>query len=264
MAVKVNWRDVTPNIAHNTAIVWPVLGPVGTASGSYRATPIRGYTGITRHMIQPRMSGDYHVHYDREQVYYFTDGCGKLNIDEVIYECRKGDAVCIPPTSYHQMINDTDDWLVHLIINGRQVSEEEQEANKKINAASNAHGSKQPIAHRRWLDSMPGVSHGAALLWSIFAARGTPDRSYTEAPLEGVQKITIHRLQPRLETGPHSHSDIEQVYVFTEGRGKMIVGDETIDVEEGDYVYCPLDVQHGLINDSDDWVEHLIISAAVD
>ena len=121
MAVKVNWRDVTPNIAHNTAIVWPVLGPVGTASGSYRATPIRGYTGITRHMIQPRMSGDYHVHYDREQV-----------------------------------------------------------------------------------------------------------------------------------------------YVFTEGRGKMIVGDETIDVEEGDYVYCPLDVQHGLINDSDDWVEHLIIRAAVD
>ena len=70
------------------------------------------------------------------------------------------------------MINDTDEWLVHLIINGKHVPEEQQEENKKIIAASNAHGSKQPIAHRHWLDSMPHVSHGAALLWSIFAGKG--------------------------------------------------------------------------------------------
>ena len=261
MVIKVNWRDVTPNVAHQTAIVWPILGAKGS---TYGTSPIQGFSGVTRHMIQPGKAGDYHVHFDREQVYYFTEGSGKMNIDEVIYDVKKGDAVCVPPTSYHHMIDDTDDWLVHLIINGKHVSEEQQEANKKIIADSNSHGSKQPIAHRHWLDSMPHVSHGAALLWSVFAGKGTKGRSYNEAPVEGVKKITLHRLQPRLETGTHSHATMEQVYVFTEGTGKMIVGDETVDVEEGDFVYGPPNVPHGLINDSNDWLEHLIISAMVE
>ena len=44
-------------------------------------------------MIQPHKSGDYHAHADREQVYYFTQGRGKMNIDEVVYEVQRGDAV---------------------------------------------------------------------------------------------------------------------------------------------------------------------------
>ena len=81
--------------------------------------------------------------------------------------------------------------------------------------------------------------------------------------MEGIKKVTIHRLQPGLETKPHAHTDMEQVYYFTEGRAKIIVGDETIEVRDGDAVYGPPDIPHGLTNDSDDWVEHLIISADV-
>ena len=169
MAIKVNWRDVTPYIGHETAIVWPILGPTTAGKGSsYNATPLQGFSGVTRHMIQPGKAGDYHVHFDREQVYYFTEGSGKMNIDEVIYPVKKGDAVCVPPTSYHHMINDTDEWLVHLIINGKHVPEDQQEKNKKIIAASNAHGSKQPIAHRHWLDRGPPCSGRSS------PARGLP------------------------------------------------------------------------------------------
>jgi hypothetical protein len=31
-----------------------------------------------------------------------------MNIDEVVYAVRQGDAVCVPPTCYHHMINDTE------------------------------------------------------------------------------------------------------------------------------------------------------------
>ena len=73
------------------------LGPTTAGeSSSYNATPLQGFSGVTRHMIQPGKAGDYHVHFDREQVYYFTEGSGKMNIDEVIYPVRKGDAVCVP------------------------------------------------------------------------------------------------------------------------------------------------------------------------
>ena len=259
-----NWRSIVPNIAHETAIVWPYFSIVGLRDDSPPDQAVlQGFQALTVHQIQPQKSGDNHVHFDREQVYYFTRGSGKLNIDEVIYPVRKGDAVCIPTTCYHQMINDTDHWLEHLIINGLPVSQEQQEKNKEVIATTGAHGSKLPIAHRNWLDSQPHISHGAALLWSIFAPKGAQGKSYNEAPVEGIKKVTIHRLQPGLETKPHSHSNMEQVYYFTEGRGKMIVGDETIDVRDGDAVYGPPDVPHGLTNDSDDWVEHLIISADV-
>ena len=255
MVVKTNWRDVVPNIGHQTAIVWPLLGPAGGVG-------LEGFQALTMHTIQPHMAGDYHVHFDREQIYYFTYGSGKMNIDEVIYPVKKGDAVCVPITAYHHMINDTDDYLTHLIINGKPVPENQQEKNKEIIAATKGHGTKMPIAHRHWLDGKPHVSHGAALMWSIFGPKGQEGKSYNEAPAEGIQKVTLHRLQPRQSTGVHTHTDKEQVYYFTEGRGKMIVGDETFDVEEGDAVYGPPHIQHGLINDTNDWLEHLIISAA--
>ena len=259
-----NWRTIVPNIGHQTAIVWPYFHIVGLRDDAPPDQAVlQGFLALTLHQIQPGKSGDNHAHFDREQVYYFTEGRGKLNIDEVIYPVRKGDAVCIPTTCYHQMINDTDEWLAHLIINGLPQPQQQQDKNKETIAATGAHGSKLPIAHRNWLDSQPHISHGAALLWSIFAPKGAEGRSYNEAPVEGIKKVTIHRLQPGLETKVHSHSNMEQVYYFTEGRGKMIVGDETIEVRDGDAVYGPPNVPHGLINDSDDWVEHLIISADV-
>jgi mannose-6-phosphate isomerase-like protein (cupin superfamily) len=259
-----NWRTIVPNIAHETAIVWPYFHMVGLREDAPKDVAVlQGFQALTVHQIQPGKSGDNHVHFDREQVYYFTRGSGKLNIDEVIYPVKKGDAVCIPTTCYHQMINDTDEWLEHLIINGLPQPQAQQDKNKEAIAANGAHGSKLPIAHRSWLDSQPHISHGAALLWSIFAPKGAAGKSFNEAPVEGIKKLTIHRLQPSLETGVHAHDNMEQVYFFTQGRGKMIVGDETIDVRDGDAVYGPPKVPHGLINDSDDWVEHLIMSANV-
>ena len=69
--------------------------------------------------MQGRKSGDYHLHEDAEQVYYFTAGRGKMKIDDVIYEVAKGDAVHVPPMSRHQLINDGEEWIEHLIVTAR-------------------------------------------------------------------------------------------------------------------------------------------------
>ena len=42
-----------------------------------------------------------------------------------------------------------------------------------------------------------------------------------------VSKTILH---PGKETGGHNHSGQEEVYIFTKGRGKMQVGDETFKV----------------------------------
>ena len=130
MVAVQNWRNITPVVGHETAIVWSLLGPAGREGKTADEAPLQGFQALTRHVIQPGKSGDYHVHFDREQVYYFTEGSGKMNVDDLLYPVKKGDVLCVPIGSHHQMINDTDGWLAHLIINGKLVSEEEQEKNR--------------------------------------------------------------------------------------------------------------------------------------
>ena len=45
--------------------------------------------------------------------------------------------------------------------------------------------------------------------------------------------------------------------------GQMKLDDEIFDVKEGDAVYVPPQVKHQLINNTEDWCEHLLITAEV-
>ena len=104
------------------------------------------------------------------------------------------------------MINDDDEWLVHLIINGKQQPDDERAANTQtlidsIESPGRFHLEQLPIPRRCWLDRGPEIAHGAALRWPVFDALGTPGLPYNEAPLVGVSSVNMHRLQPRLRAG---------------------------------------------------------------
>lgn len=56
------------------------------------------------------------------------------------------------------------------------------------------------------------------------------------------------------QTRGHRHYGQEEVYIFAQGRGKMIVGDETdppFNVSSGDIVLIPDGAFHRVINDGD-------------
>lgn len=56
------------------------------------------------------------------------------------------------------------------------------------------------------------------------------------------------------QTRGHRHPGQEEVYIFVQGRGKMIVGDETdtpFNVSSGDIVLIPDGAFHRVINDGD-------------
>ena len=51
-----------------------------------------------------------------------------------------------------------------------------------------------------------------------------------------VSKTILH---PGKETGGHNHSGQEEVYIFTNGKGSMVVGSKTYSVSIGDIVLIP-------------------------
>lgn len=112
-----NWRNVVPYVAHNSAIIWPMLAGSGQENADApESACLLGLTGFTRHILQGRMTSDYHDHENVEQVYYIIRGCGKMLIDDEEYAVTAGDAVHLPPKTKHQLINDGEDEIEHLII----------------------------------------------------------------------------------------------------------------------------------------------------
>ena len=117
---------------------------------------------------------------------------------------------------------------------------------------------------RNWRDVMPTVGHNAKLIWSIFRTKHAEGLSADEAVLEGFSGLTMHRLQGGLEGDYHEHENVEQVYYFLSGTGRMKIDGEMYAVREGDAVHIPPKVKHQIFNEGDDWIEHLIISAVVE
>jgi mannose-6-phosphate isomerase-like protein (cupin superfamily) len=50
------------------------------------------------------------------------------------------------------------------------------------------------------------------------------------------------------ELEPHAHTDGEEFYLFLDGSGEMLIGEEWISVIKGDFVTVPRDVLHSLKN----------------
>ncbi|MCH8235202.1 MAG: cupin domain-containing protein [Chloroflexi bacterium] len=75
--------------------------------------------------------------------------------------------------------------------------------------------------------------------------------------------FTLHRMQGGQAGDYHSHESQEQVYYFIRGSGQMKLDGEIFDVKEGDAVHIPPKVKHQFINNSEDWCEHLLVTADV-
>ena len=121
MALIRNWRDETPRAGHLNAIIWTLLRHEDNESvGDPRAACLRSsMTGMVKHALQAGKNTDYHSHQGTEQIYYILRGMGKMLLGEEKYPVREGDVIYIPPETPHQVFNDGEDWMEHLIISCR-------------------------------------------------------------------------------------------------------------------------------------------------
>lgn len=124
--------------------------------------------------------------------------------------------------------------------------------------------STQTYILRHWDQVVPYVGHESALIWPVFrGVDGKADGGWANNVMNGMTGWTIHRLQGRRDGDYHAHSDAEQLYYFLTP-AKMLVDGATISVVAGDLLHVPPRVKHQLLNaHSEDWVEHLLVTAPV-
>jgi len=250
-----NWRDQQPANSHG-AIGWKILTERGEGK-PYALSPLIGLHGLTFRMLQAGMVEPAHTHEAKEHVYYIIRGRGKVQLGDARHDVADGDAVYMPARGVHGIINDSDDFIDHLVISAIP-----HWARNGSPGTDLDRGCVDPVI-RNWRDDPPRLSHGA-FGWSILAAKEQfRERTYEQAPLEGFHGMTMHLMAAGRSEAVHAHADKEQVYYFTEGRGRLVLGDETVNVRDGDAAYIPPGTPHGLINDGREWIQHLILSALI-
>lgn len=77
-------------------------------------SPRRGGTknislGMT--LLPPKKSSNYHKHENEEEIWYVVSGKGKAIIDDKEFTIEKGVAIYVPPGSFHQLVNTSDETL---------------------------------------------------------------------------------------------------------------------------------------------------------
>jgi mannose-6-phosphate isomerase-like protein (cupin superfamily) len=117
---------------------------------------------------------------------------------------------------------------------------------------------------RNWRDSVPSVGHASKIIWSILSrADSEPAENGPAACLQGLHSLTRHVVQGRTTTDYHEHEGKEQIYYFISGKARMRIDGEIHPVTAGDAVHLPPCCRHGVINEGEDDVEYLNITARV-
>ena len=70
--------------------------------------------------------------------------------------------------------------------------------------------------------------------------------------------LGINCLEPGQTQKPHEHADQDKFYYVLEGEGRFWLGEERLTAVEGDVVWAPAGVVHGVTNAADDRLSLLV------
>jgi quercetin dioxygenase-like cupin family protein len=172
-------------------------------------------------------------------------------LGEDLMRIGEGDVICIPPQTPHRLFNDSADWIEHLILSFGLSPE--------VKAPEEA-------VIRNWREQAPyAEGHGDQVLWPLLRHRDTPPIEWlTEAEaycLAGdLYDISRNAIQPRGKSHMHSHQGSEQVYYVVAGQANIFLDKDKVEIQEGDIIWIDEGEEHQMTNDSQDWVEYLILT----
>ena len=126
---------------------------------------------------------------------------------------------------------------------------------------------------RNWRDCSPHVIHKYAVEWPIFLRKNIQQSSLFEswgvpgyqkvgaACLESFAFLEYAFLQPGVTLEEHTNDYYEEIYFIVRGVGTMLVDGKKYRIRDGDAVYIPKKIPHGMVNDSEDGINYLVFSA---
>ncbi len=115
----INWRDASPNMGvHGNAVTWQLLERLVNDDDPVTDQPcLLAFWYLARQAVSKGNASDYHVHDDKEQIYYILEGEGTVVAGFDAHPVKEGDTVYLPQNVPHVILNDRHEgWLSYLVV----------------------------------------------------------------------------------------------------------------------------------------------------
>ena len=101
-------------------------------------------------------------------------------------------------------------------------------------------------------------SHGGTGAVDLYEIWG---RSDFTSDVDFIDRVVV---PPGSKIGFHQHGENEEMYIVLEGKGLMNIEDEEFTVSKGDMILNPAGGRHGLVNNSAENIDLLVIQINID
>jgi len=201
---------------------------------------------------RPRLDGPPHKHNDKDQVFYITDGIGKVKLGDETFDVAPGDLAYVPAGLVHQTITTGDEPLSYMLFNifndpgkeGHATFADHIEKVKMIRKQQAESGSANVVEE----DVLKEIKQ------SIFIKDVYSGKRYefgSNSTILLLDRNETNRGEVTVVIWPEgnkgamvAHKEKEQTFFVLQGEGLVTVGSETKEIKEGSVVFVPRNTPH--------------------
>jgi len=102
MTTFIKYQDIHAFVTKDGSLIRELMHPATQGNRNQSIAEAVVPPGITTHLHRHRLS---------EEIYHITGGCGRMTLGEQTFDVARGDTVCIPPGTAHNIRNTGSDDL---------------------------------------------------------------------------------------------------------------------------------------------------------
>ncbi len=214
----------------------------------------------------PNQDGPPHKHNDKSQIFYVTNGVGKIHLGKDIFDAKPGSLAYVPAGLVHQTITTTDERLCYILFNvflnpqkeGHLTFADHIEKVKRIRKQQALSGKVEVDNEETNFEIRP-----AKFIEDINFFRKEEN---SDSPITLVDE-TDNRLDLKLVThspGAVVNSDIlkntEQTIFVLNGNASITIENETEEIKPGNILFIPSNIKYEMKISNDELI-YLCLSA---
>lgn len=200
----------------------------------------------------PKLNGPPHKHNDKDQIFYITDGTGKVKLGEETFNVKPGDLAYVPAGLVHQTITTGNESLSYMLFNIFNNPEKEGHATfadhiekvKQIRKQQAESGKsnvneEETIADIKLAKFINNIYDGEKYEFGSNSTVLLLDRNETNRC-----ELTLVSWPATNKGAIVIHKEKEQTFFILSGSGWVTVGNETKEVKPHDVIFVPRNTPH--------------------
>jgi mannose-6-phosphate isomerase-like protein (cupin superfamily) len=200
----------------------------------------------------PNQDGPPHKHNDKTQLFYVTNGVGKIHLGNNVYDASPGDLAYVPAGLIHQTITTTSEKLCYMLFNifidkgkeGHTTFADHIEKVKQIRKLQAESGISGENDDNNIKDVLPGkfFSHILSVNKSALAAKHAVELITRDSKIN--LELNLVRRAAGIKNEMEVHTEKEQTFFVVEGDGTVTIGEDTESVKPGNVMFIPRNIYH--------------------